>query len=100
MPSKHPPMKLFPDEELFLRHWIYDEAHYLNGVGPAKRLQVEHKVVPADLAAIIAAAIPDPQAQAEAASTPPSVSPPRWPWSGDAFQMRLAEARTLLESRR
>jgi hypothetical protein len=98
MPSKHHPMKLSRDEELFLRHWIYDEAHFMNGVGPAKRLQVEYRVVPADLAALVAAAMPDPQDQAEAATTLPPASP-RWPWTGDAFQVRLAEARTILELR-
>ena len=41
MTNKHPPMSLSHDEEMFLRHWIYDEAHYMEGVGPAKRLQVE-----------------------------------------------------------
>jgi hypothetical protein len=71
-------MKLSRDEELFLRHWIYDEAHFREGVGPAKRLQVEHRVTPADLAAIIAAGIPDPQDQETAASTSPT-SAPRWP---------------------
>jgi hypothetical protein len=93
-------MKLSRDEELFLRHWIYDEAHFQNGVGPAKRLQVEHRVVPADLAALIAAAIPDPADQEQAATTPPPFSPPRWPWDGDAFQTRLAEARGVLELNR
>ena len=92
MPSKHPPMKLSRDEELFLRHWIYDEAHFQNGVGPAKRLQVENRVAPANLAALVAAAIPDPVDQ-EAAATAPPLSSPRWPWDGDSLQLRLAEAR-------
>jgi hypothetical protein len=95
MPNKHSPMKLSRDEELFLRHWIYDEAHFRDGVGPAKRLQVEHQVLPADLAALIAAAIPDPRDQEEAALTLPGDSP-RWPWTGEAFTDRLAEARTVL----
>ena len=69
MASTHHPMKLSRDEELFLRHWIYDEAHFRDGVGPAKRLQIEHRIIPADLAAIIAAGIPDPQDQEIAAST-------------------------------
>ena len=88
-------MKLSRDEELFLRHWIYDEAHFREGVGPAKRLQIEHRIIPADLAAIIAAGIPDPQDQEIAASTSPT-SATRWPWSGDGFQSRLAQARTVL----
>ena len=49
MPNKHQPMKLSRDEEIFLRHWIYDEAHYRDGTGPAKRLQREHRAIPADL---------------------------------------------------
>ena len=59
-----PRMKLSPDEELFLRWWIYDEAHYLEAQGPAKRLQVTHGVRPADLATLIAAGMPDPAEQA------------------------------------
>ena len=97
MPNKHPPMKLSREEEQFLRHWIYDEAHFLTGVGPAKRLQVEHRVTPADLATIIAAAMPNPHEQAEAASTQPATDP-AWPWPGDVFQTRLAEARSKLAS--
>src|SRR5437762_5741590 len=99
MPSTHLPMKLSREEELFLRHWIYDEAHFRAGVGPAKRLQVEHRVAPADLATVIAAAIPDPADQEAAANTTPAGAP-QWPWAGDAFQNRLAEARSVLESRR
>ena len=52
-------MRLSRDEESFLRHWMYDEVHYQDGPGPAKRLQLEHGAVPADLATLIAAAIPD-----------------------------------------
>jgi hypothetical protein len=66
-------MKLSREEELVLRYWIYDEAHFLNGVGPAKRLQVEHQVIPADLATLVAAAIPDLEEQAQAASTAPVI---------------------------
>ena len=74
MPSKHPPMELSRDEELFLRHWIYGEAHFLSG-GTAKRLQVEHHVAPANLAALIAAAIPDSAEQTEATTNPPATVP-------------------------
>src|SRR2546423_14904486 len=95
MPSKHPPMRLSRDEEAFLRHWIYDEAHYLGGVGPAKRLQVEHRVSPADLGTLIAASIPNPADQQAAALTPPPSGPPAWPWSDEAFRQRLAEARAV-----
>src|SRR5947209_15822652 len=52
MPTTHRPMKLSPEEETFLRRWMYDEVHYQEGPGPAKRLQVAHRVPPADLAAI------------------------------------------------
>jgi hypothetical protein len=92
-------MKLSPDEERFLRHWIYDEAQYLRGVGPAKRLQVEHRVAPADLAVIIAAAIPDTARQAEAATEGPREAP-MWPWPESSFQARLADARSVLGARR
>jgi hypothetical protein len=54
MPSKSPPMKLSRDEEIFLRHWIHDEARYQEGQGPTKRLQIEHRVRPVDLAVLIA----------------------------------------------
>ncbi|MBX9623351.1 MAG: hypothetical protein K2X82_06015 [Gemmataceae bacterium] len=91
-------MNLSPDEALFLRHWVYDEAHYRGGVGPAKRLQVEHRVAPADLATLIAAAIPDPADQAVAAATPPD-GEPTWPWWDDALRTRLAEARAVLTGR-
>jgi len=53
MPSKHPLMKLSRDEELFLRHWMYDEVHYLEGQGPAKQLQVQHGAIAADLGTLI-----------------------------------------------
>jgi hypothetical protein len=99
MPSKHPRMSLSREEELFLRHWIYDEAHYRDGVGPAKRLQLEHRVVPADLAEIVAAAMPDPAEQEATGSGPPPAEPPAWPWSDEAFRARLAEARATLSQR-
>jgi len=88
-------MKLSRDEDLFLRHWIYDEAHYLDGVGPAKRLQVERRVAPVELAAIIAASIPDPEDQKKAATTRPA-SVPSWPWSAETFRNRVAEAHAAL----
>jgi hypothetical protein len=98
MLKTHPPMKLSREEELFLRHWIYDEAHYQNEPGRAKRLQVEHRIRPADIAVLIAAAIPDPQAQEDASVSRPA-EPPCWPWSHDDFRRRLAEARSILGSR-
>jgi hypothetical protein len=88
-------MSLSPEEESFLRHWIHDEAHFQEGQGPAKRLQVEHHVRPADLAVLIAAALPDPAEQEAAATTPPP-GPPNWPWSEEAFTSRLRQARRHL----
>lgn len=96
MPSKHPLMKLSREEELFLRHWMYDEVHYQGGPGPAKRLQVQHGASPADLAILIAAAMPAPADQEAAGLDPPSAAPPAWPWSEEGFRTRLAEARAAL----
>jgi hypothetical protein len=89
-------MKLSREEESFLRHWIYDEWHFREGQGPAKRLQLEHKVVPAELALIIAAAMTEPGEQESAAEGPPPVEPPVWPWPGDSCARRVEEARELL----
>jgi hypothetical protein len=96
MPSKHPLMKLSRDEEDFLRHWIYDEVHYGEGPGQAKRLQVQHQAVPADLAILIAATMPDPADQEAAGLGPPPIEPPAWPWPGDALRVRLSDARAAL----
>ena len=99
MLSKHPLMKLSPDEESFLRHWMYDEVHYVEGQGPAKRLQVQHEAVPADLAVLIAATMPDPTDQEVAGLGPPPTEPPAWPWPGDALRLRVADARVALDLR-
>jgi hypothetical protein len=99
MPNMLPLMKLSPDEAVFLRQWMYDEIHYQDGMGPAKRLQVQHGVSPADLAILIAAAIPDPADQEAAGLDPPSVASPQWPWSGATLQQRLAEAWSTLQLR-
>ena len=88
-------MRLCPEEEIFLRHWMYDEWNYERGQGPAKRLQLEHEVVPADLALVIAAAMPDATDQEAAAQRRPA-EPPVWPWSEDSFRSRLTEARSAL----
>jgi hypothetical protein len=88
-------MKLSPEEESFLRHWIHAEAHFQEGQGPAKRMQLEHHVRPADLAVLVAACLPDPAEQEAAAATPPG-EPPRWPWSAEAFAARLGQARAHL----
>src|SRR5438874_1281745 len=90
MPNKHPLLKLSPEEELFLRHWMYDEVHYKEGPGRAKSLQLQRRAVPADLATLIAAAIPrpaPPQRQtittSSSTAAPPAASvrqsrPPGW----------------------
>jgi hypothetical protein len=92
-------MRLSREEDAFLRRWMYDEAHYRDGPGPAKALQIQHRVPPADLAAVIAAAIPDPADQEAAGHGPPPMDPPAWPWAGDAFRDRLTEARAVLAAR-
>ena len=84
------------DEEMFLRHWMYDEVHYEDGPGPAKRLQLQHRAIPADLAIIIAAAIPDLVEQERAGLARPSAQPPTWPWSEDSLRARVSEAKTAL----
>jgi hypothetical protein len=99
MPNKHPPMKLSRDEEIYLRHWMYEEMHYRDGPGPAKRLQFEHEVVSADLAALIAAAISIPADQAAAGLGPPPQQAPVWPWSGASFGSRLWQAHQVLADR-
>ena len=96
MPNKDPLLKLSHDEEVFLRHWMYDESHYLEGQGPAKRLQLEHRAIPADLATLIAAGIPDPMEQLAAGNGPPPAEPPQWPWSSSTLKLRGSEARTAL----
>jgi hypothetical protein len=97
MRNKHPLMKLSPEEELFLRRWMHDEVHFREGPGPAKQLQVQNGAIPADLAVLIAAAIPNPELQLQYSEGPFPASPPRWPWS-DAHILaeRIAEARNIL----
>jgi hypothetical protein len=92
-------MKLSHDEENFLRHWMYEEVHYQDGPGPAKGLQLGHRAFPAELALIIAAAIPDPAAQGAAGDGPRPDEPPLWPWSDEEWHARLTEARTVLAER-
>jgi hypothetical protein len=89
-------MKLSHEEEIFLRHWIYDEVHFREGAGPAKRLQVAHKIPPASLAQIIAAALTEPGEQEAAADGPPPTESPIWPWPEDGCARRIEEARRLL----
>jgi hypothetical protein len=92
-------MRLSPEEERFLRRWIYDEFHYQEGAGPAKRLQVAHAVVPAEMATLIAAVLPDVSEQESAACGPPPPEPFTWPWSEEAWSQRLAAARAVLAGR-
>jgi hypothetical protein len=99
MPSKRPILKLSPEEELFLRRWMYDELHYEEGRGPAKLLQLEHRVPPAELGLFIAAAMPETSTQEAAALDPTPPERTIWPWTDETFPSRLAEARTILERR-
>jgi hypothetical protein len=92
-------MRLSPDEERFLRQWMYDEVHYQESLGPAKRLQLQHRVAPADLATLIAAALPDPADQEAAGLGSPSGEAPTWPWSEEGQRARLAAARAVLDER-
>jgi hypothetical protein len=89
-------MRLSREEEAFLRAWIADEARYQDGVGPAKHLQVERGVKPADLAVLIAAALPDPAEQEAAGLGSPCTDAPAWPWTAETFRARLAEAHATL----
>lgn len=100
MRNKHQPMKLSRDEDVFLRHWMYDEVHYADAPGPAKRAQLEQRAVPADLALIIAAAVPDFADQERIGIGPPPVDLPLWPWTVDTLRRRVAEAREVLASRK
>ncbi len=99
MRSKLPLMRLSREEENFLRHWMYDEAHYREGTGPAKRLQRDYGVIPGELALLIAAAIPDPDEQWAAGVGPPPAEPPTWPWPEGALRARIAEADRVLAAR-
>ena len=75
---------------------MYDEIHFQEGVGPAKQLQLLHGVAPADFAAIIAAAIPDPIEQEKAGESLQTPDMVVWPWTEATWFARLAEAYSLL----
>ncbi len=75
---------------------MYDEVRYQEGHGPAKRLQIQHGAIAADLGILIAAAIPDVREQEVAGIGPPLGEPPKWPWSQETLRARLREARTTL----
>jgi hypothetical protein len=77
---------------------MYDEVHYQDGLGPAKQLQLRYQVIPADLAILVAASIPDLTDQEAIASGPPPAESPTWPWSESALRDRLAEARAALQA--
>lgn len=70
--------------------------HYQTSQGLAKRLQVTHHVAPAELAALLAVAMPDVLEQEAAGIGPPPPEPPVWPWQGDECKRRIAEAKSLL----
>ena len=91
-PKKPPRMEFLPEEVRFLRHWVYEETHHQEG--PAKHLQLLHRVVSDDLAVLIGAAFPDPAEQQSAGIGPPPTEPPVWPWSDRDFQVRLEVAPT------
>ncbi len=99
MPNKHLLMRLSPEEETYLRHWMSEETHYREGSGLAKSLQLRNRVKPADLAALIAAAYPDTVEQEAAGAGPRPSGKPTWPWSEDEFRVRLEEARHILAGR-
>jgi hypothetical protein len=69
-------MRLSDEEAHFLRHWMRDEVHYQDGQGPAKRLQLLHYAIPADLAMLIATAIPIQRTKRQRAS--PRHQPSLW----------------------
>ncbi len=100
MPNKHPRLRLWPEEERFLRQWMYDEVHFKDGRGPAKQLQIAHGAFPAHLAELIAASIPDPAEQLAAGLIPGPAEPLTWSWAPETLQARLAEARAVLGARR
>ena len=75
---------------------MFEQFHYDSGPGPAKRLQLEHRTIPAELSILIAAAIPDPADQKAASLGPPPPGLPQWPWTEEGFHARLTEARSAL----
>jgi hypothetical protein len=92
-------MKLSSEEGNFLLHWIYDEAHYQEGNGPAKTLQLRHHAIPAELALLIAAAMPDANEQEAAGFGPPPARLPVWPWPENRLPSRVREAERILSLR-
>jgi hypothetical protein len=79
---------------------MYDEVHYLEGVGRAKSLQLAHQARPADLAELIAAAYPELAEQERAGNGPPPGISPVWPWHAGQLAARVAEAQATLIRRK
>ncbi len=100
MPNTPPLLRLSPDEEEFLRRWIYDEAHYDSGTGQEKLLQLENTAIAAELGLLIAAGMPDPKAQLAASLEPPSARQITWPWTKEQLRVRVEEARAVLADAR
>ena len=97
-----PMLKLAPIEENLLKQWMHDELHYTDKCRPrlAKKLQLEYQVVPAHLAEIIAAWMPNTGEQWQAAESVSSDEIPEWPWASPGeFQARLAQARAILKQK-
>ncbi len=93
-------MNLSLPEERFLQAWMRDEFHFRQGPGPAKRLEREHQIMPADLAALIAAWLPDPHEQSRRAEQASPEERVEWPWqSREEFETRLHQAREELARR-
>ena len=61
--------------------------------------KVQHRVPPADLGILIAAAIPDLGEQEAAGNGPAPLTLPLWPWTEASLRNRLAEARNILAQR-
>jgi hypothetical protein len=78
---------------------MYVETHYLDGPRPAKRLQVQREVSPADVGVLIAGTIPNPADQEAMGLGPPPAEGPKSPWSDEAFRGRVAEARAARAER-
>lgn len=95
-------MKLSPKEENFLKHWIYDECHFMDKtlLFLSKKLLRPFPVIAGEIAELIVAWMPDPEEQFRASEGPPPETPPEWPWaSRQEFDVLLGRAREELEAR-
>lgn len=98
----HQAMKLSPKEENFLKHWIYDEWHFMDKSLPflSKKLLRPFPVIAGEIADLIVAWMPDPEEQNRVLEGPPPETPPEWPWaSRHEFDVLLGKAREELEAR-